>query len=151
MHINLKAEYLIILTISSLMLMNSCSDNSTAPEDENGDDDHSYCELEPLPAPTGNIINVSNVHELMPAVDMVNSGGTPATILLASGTYEIPHALYFTADSLTIRSASGNRDDVIIRSTIDADGIIWFTGDNMTIADLTLGWVSGIGIHTTQS
>ncbi len=146
MHINFKAEYLIILTISSLMLMNSCSDNSTAPEDENGDDDRSYCELEPLPAPTGNIINVSNVGELLPVVDVVNSDDTPVTILLASGTYEIPYVLYFTADSLTIRSASGNRDDVIIRPAIDADGIIWFTGDNMTIADLTLGWVSGIGI-----
>ena len=87
MHINFKAEYLIILTISSLMLMNSCSDNSTAPEDENGDDDRSYCELEPLPAPTGNIINVSNVGELLPVVDVVNSDDTPVTILLASGTY----------------------------------------------------------------
>ncbi len=139
--------YLTILLAASLLMINSCSDNSTTPGGGNDGDDHSYCELEPLPDPTGTIINVNDVIGLLDAVSQVNSSGVRSTILLSNGTYEIPHVLYFTADSLTIRGASGNRDDVIIRPEGVSDGIIWFTGNNVTIADLTLGWVSGIGIQ----
>ena len=67
----------------------------------------------PLPAPTGNVIDVTPAQaaNLRSIVAAANTGDT---IRLADGTYVLPQALVFRTPGVTIRSASGNRDSVIL-------------------------------------
>ncbi len=78
--------------------------------------DAAYCP--PLPPPTG------------------------PTILVAPGIYTLQDAVYVTVHNLTIRGATGNRDDVILDGgemlTWTYTHIIAIFADNITIADLTL-------------
>ena len=143
-----RVMFLGVFILISLFFMNSCSDNSTAPDD-NGDDgddggDHSYCELEPLPAPEGDIITVSIHDELHQIIEEANISGN-LTILLEDGTYDLSRPLYIAGGSITIRSISGSRDNVILRGD-GLDAIFMLNEKNLTVADLTLGWTPGNGI-----
>ena len=136
-----------IMFLVLLLSLASCSDDSTGPGEDNGDKD-SYCDMQPLPAPTGTLITVSSASELYDAVNAANTMGN-LTILLEDGTYDLTAPLYVAADNITIRSISGNRDNVIVSGdgidgTLDAAFVL--NGDNLTIADLTLGWSAGNGI-----
>jgi hypothetical protein len=137
---------LVILVMAFLLSLNSCSDDSTAPG--GGEDEPSYCDMEPLPNPAGTIITVKDVSELFDAVNAANVTGN-LTILLMDGTYQIPVPLYIAADDVAIRSISGNRDNVTIRGD-GMDGslgaAIYLNGKQLTVADMTLGWVNGPGI-----
>ncbi len=90
----------------------------------------------PLPAPTGNVVHVSTVAELQDAM----SNLTPnTTILLADGTYDLHGAfLWFGAPGVTMRSASGNREAVILDGNYETDEIALVAASDVTIADLTL-------------
>jgi hypothetical protein len=99
-----------------------------------------------LPAPAGAIINVSTESQLQAAVKSVSANGT---IMIAPGTYRLTGTLYLngTYTNVTIRGASGNRDDVVIvgpgmsnASYGSAPYGIW-TGGNVrgiTVANLTV-------------
>ncbi len=95
--------------------------------------------------PTGDPITVSNVSELLAAMNQVNSEGGNRTILLEDGVYNLgKQGIWLSCDNLVIRSASGNRDAVKILG----DGMfgsfqtaISMAGDSITIADLTVGEV----------
>ena len=101
----------------------------------------------PLPI-TGNVVNVSNVTELLSAVTNVSSGDT---ILLAAGTYNITENLRFglggAYSNIAIRGATGDRNDVIIKgngwgnSSEPNMGIQIWNVNGMLIADLTIGEV----------
>jgi hypothetical protein len=90
---------------------------------------------------------VGTVRELNTAVSDANDTGGNMTILLANGTYQLDSWFFVNCDNMTIRSASGNRDGVIIRG----DGMegnkqssfFIIKGVNFTIADVTIGWVNG--------
>ena len=96
----------------------------------------------------GSIINVANLSELYAAFDGEQDGDE---IVIASGTYTLnTTALSIDADNITVRSATGNRDDVVIQGdamTSDATikSIFYFPqgayGQNATIKDLTVGRV----------
>jgi PKD repeat protein len=113
-----------------------------------------------LPAPTGNVVNVSNVSQLQAAIANMQSG---ETVLIASGTYNLAGTLYVPQNlsNIAIRGATGKAGDVIIKgdAVIDATApysgsAIWGAGSgisgsmpfgiwlgnvsNVTIADLTL-------------
>jgi len=98
---------------------------------------------DPLPPPTGNVIDVypSGVGTLAAIVANAVSGDT---ILLHDGTYDLREALQFSTPGVSFRSASGNRDAVIIDggytagSGYDTDFLIQIWASDMTIADLTL-------------
>ncbi len=103
----------------------------------------------------GQIINVSNTTELYNAINQVNANGGNMTVLLADGTYAIASPSwypYITASNVVFRSASGNRDDVIITGTgmksvsPNTENAIYFVGDHNTIADLTIRDVGNHGI-----
>jgi hypothetical protein len=67
----------------------------------------------PLPPPSGAIVNVSNVTQLQNAVNNLASN---TTILIADGTYDLTNTLNIRAvNNVALRSASGNRDGVVIR------------------------------------
>jgi len=72
---------------------------------------------DPLPPPTGNVIDVypSGVGTLAATVAAAVSGDT---ILLHDGTYDLRETVHFTNSGVSMRSANGDRDAVII------DGII---------------------------
>ncbi len=102
-----------------------------------------------LPAPKGNIITVSSVKELRDAVNTANSEGN-ITILIEDGTYYLDNILYITADNITFRSKSGNREKVILKGKWMKWSIMHIflvAASDFTVADLTLGWVANHGIQ----
>jgi len=93
---------------------------------------------EPLPPPTGNIIEVypSQARQLDSIVAGAASG---VTILLNDGVYELHgDCLWVDTPGLSIRSKSGNRDAVIIDGGYETMEIIHVCASNVTVADLTL-------------
>lgn len=96
-----------------------------------------FPEAPPLPKAEENIIRVSTVDELFEAARQVKPGGT---ILIEDGTYYMPRYFEITTDNVTLRSASGNREKVILDGARSMHGelvgITRCTG--VTIADLTI-------------
>ena len=91
----------------------------------------------PLPEPAGEIVEVATVDELLHAVEHVQPG---ATILVADGHYMMPRYFAITTDNVTLRSASGDRESVIIDGAESRHGeLLGITGcSDVTIADLTI-------------
>ncbi len=104
-----------------------------------------------LQIPTDSIY-VHNVYELNQAIATANNTGN-RTIALASGTYELTQPLSITGNNITVRSISGNREDVILTGGGMNPQAIWqifmVYGDHCTIANMTMGWVAthAIQIH----
>jgi len=97
----------------------------------------------PLPPPGGNVIDVypAQAGQLMSIVLQASPGDT---ILLHDGTYDVPYNeyIYVKTDGVTIRSASGNREAVVIDGHYN-DGqtgrdLITIAASDVTIADLTV-------------
>jgi len=88
---------------------------------------------------SGTIWNVSNVSQLNSAVV---GAGMNDEIVIASGTYNLNMYLNLNDVGLTIRGATGNRDDVIlVGGGMNTQGInegLMVNVDNITIRDLTL-------------
>lgn len=104
----------------------------------------------PLPPPAGTIINVSSVAEMRSAVNTADSG---TTIRVADGTYYFGSEDYlrFEVPGVTLRSASGNRDAVIIDGNYQASELIQIVVSNITIADLTLREAYDHPIHVMST
>ena len=90
----------------------------------------------PLPPANGNTVAVTTVNELQQAVNTAVAG---TTILIADGTYNLD-GVYLRIDTpqLTLRSASGDRDAVILDGNYITTEIIQIVASDVTIADLTL-------------
>ncbi len=102
-----------------------------------------------LPAPTGNIVDVASVNELTGAV---NNAAPNDTIRIADGTYNLNGAsMQITVSGVTLRSASGNRDAVIINGSYSTYEIIQVYASDATIADLTLQEAIHHPIHVVTS
>ncbi len=104
-----------------------------------------------LPPPSGNIVNVSTEAALWNAV---NSNPTNTTILLADGTYHLGqngHYLWLDMPNVTVRSASGNREAVILDDNYSATEIVTIAASNVTIADLTIMRAGTHPIHVVTS
>jgi hypothetical protein len=90
----------------------------------------------PLPPPGGNLVNVSTVSQLASAVNAATSG---TTILIANGTYNLDGAyLRVAVPNVTLRSASGNREAVVLDGNYQTTEIIQIVASNVTVADVTL-------------
>lgn len=92
----------------------------------------------PLPPPSGNIIDVdtSQASQLDNIVAGANAGDT---ISLADGTYSLNGDYLRVATSgVTLRSASGNREAVVIDGGYQTTEIVQVVASHVTIADLTL-------------
>jgi hypothetical protein len=90
----------------------------------------------PLPPPSGNVVHVSSVVQLQNAVNTANSG---TTILVADGTYHLDGVyLRFAVPNVTLRSASGNREAVILDGNYITTEIVQIVASDITVADLTL-------------
>ncbi len=92
---------------------------------------------------------VSNVTELVTAVNQANTGGDKE-ILLSNGTYTLNDMLLITANGITIRSQSGNRNAVTLKGKGmygDVTHIFNVSGSNFTARDMTIGWVANHAIQ----
>jgi hypothetical protein len=90
----------------------------------------------PLPPPSGTIVNVSTVPQLVSAVNSATSG---TTIVIANGTYNLNgEYLRLAVPNVALRSASGNREAVILDGNYQTTEIIQIAASNVTVADVTL-------------
>ncbi|OGL42619.1 MAG: hypothetical protein A2161_04125 [Candidatus Schekmanbacteria bacterium RBG_13_48_7] len=114
-------------------------------------DAHSICSCNSLPGPSPGetVVTVNNAADLQDEID--NATG-PKTIYLQNGTYYVDTSWWITVTNpdITIRSLSGNRDDV----TIQGEGMgpkpgfgIQVYESRITIADLT---IRNVGNHAIQ-
>ncbi len=91
------------------------------------------------PAPeatTGNVVNVATVAELQDAVNNAQAGDA---ILLADGDYALDGVyLWIDTPDVELRSASGNREAVILDGNYQTTEIITIAANNITVADVTL-------------
>ena len=94
----------------------------------------------PLPPPTGPIVTVSSESELRSQATNAAAG---TTIVVSAGTYNLQNIVHVVNSGLTIRGATGNRDDVILGAGGMGSGLthgilIDVDADDVTIADLTI-------------
>jgi hypothetical protein len=105
----------------------------------------------PLAPPSGDVIEVSSTDELRAAIRDAKRG---ATIMLADGVYPIEQTLVITSDDVTLRSASGHRERVVLdgRGTL-GELLTVRACSGVTIADLTVQNVrwNGIKLDTDQN
>ncbi|MEM7391096.1 MAG: right-handed parallel beta-helix repeat-containing protein, partial [Verrucomicrobiota bacterium] len=107
----------------------------------------------PLTETTGTVYNVHDVASLSSALSAANAAGVPATILLADNTYQLGgFILAIRSPGLIVRSQSGNRDAVVLRGPDEGPGatqahIFLVEADNVTIADVTLGYCRNHGVQ----
>ena len=84
----------------------------------------------------------------------VNEAIPYTTILIADGTYNLAsHGYYVWIDTpnLTLRSASGDRDAVILDDNYQGSEIISIAASNVTIADLTVKRAGTNPIHVVST
>ncbi|OQY27979.1 MAG: hypothetical protein B6244_08525, partial [Candidatus Cloacimonetes bacterium 4572_55] len=109
------------------------------------------CNCDPLPAP-GNDETVVTVATTTELINAVTDADGPTTVYLQSGVYPITENEFIVVHNpnISIRSLSGNRDDVTIQGPgIDAasgHGIQIFAS-HVTVADLT---IRDVGYHAIQ-
>lgn len=93
---------------------------------------------------TNRTITVSNYDELSQAVTSANASGN-TTIILKDGTYPITKQFWITGNNIVFKSESGNRSAVVLNGggmVGGQDSVFHIFGDNVTIADMTVGWVA---------
>jgi len=102
-------------------------------------------EAPPLGAPAGAVIRVATVEGLFDAAEKVRPGGT---ILLADGLYRMPRYFELRTDRVTLRSASGRRERVVLDGSESRHGeLVGITAcSGVTIADLTVQNVKWNGV-----
>jgi hypothetical protein len=115
------------------------------------------CDCPPLPDDQSGrtVVSVSTVLELQAALQACNRENGNYTILLEDGEYILTNNLLYIGSNmanLTIRSASGNRDAVVIKGQGYEGNVVYIfnvAADNFTAADMTIGWIGyhGIQIH----
>lgn len=93
----------------------------------------------PLDPPSGPTVTVSTEAELR---DQAANAVPGTTILVAAGTYNLQGAVWVQHDNVTIRGATGDRDDVILDGggmlTWSHTHVIAINANDVTIADLTI-------------
>ncbi|MBK8504089.1 MAG: T9SS type A sorting domain-containing protein [Saprospiraceae bacterium] len=105
------------------------------------------CDCNSIPS-QGNIVNVNTVNGLITALQNANISNGHVTIILAANTYQLTSNLPFIGSNMTrvtIKGATGNRDDVIIKglgwNNNAVTHIFNVAADSFTVADMTIGEV----------
>jgi len=98
----------------------------------------SSCAPLPDPDPSSHIIDVSPA-DTQDLTNIVASASQGDTIRFASGTYDLNGVhLWISTPGVTLRSASGNRDDVILDGNDQTTEIVTIAASDVTVADLTI-------------
>ena len=90
-----------------------------------------------LPVPEGRQVQVATVEELIRAVEQAQPGDV---ILLQDGTYYLPRYIEIQEDRVTLRSASGNRNTVVLDGSQSIHGeLLGFRScSGVTVAHITI-------------
>ncbi|MFH2005087.1 MAG: hypothetical protein ABI333_00740 [bacterium] len=105
--------------------------------------------LDPPNPATENIIPVDTSSDL-PA--MVNAAQSGDTFVLADGNYALGGAyLWISSPNVTIRSASGNREAVVLDDDYSGTEIITIAASNVTVADITIREAYTHPIHVVST
>lgn len=97
-----------------------------------------------LPAATGAVVSATPADDLQAALDGLSTGDT---LELATGTYTLASSLTITTPGITVRSASGNRADVILDGAQTATHIFLVQASDVTLTELTLTNAYENGVH----
>jgi hypothetical protein len=128
---------LIIWVLADGVLAETAVSTSTPLNDE------TLCQ--PLAPASGPTVSVDTVAELQNAVNTAVPGDT---ILIADGTYSLDSVyLRIGVPNVTLRSASGSREAVILDGNYLTTEIIQIVASNVTIADVTLREAYNHPIH----
>jgi hypothetical protein len=105
----------------------------------------------PLPPPAGDVIDVTpGQASQLPGI--VFNAASGDTIRLADGVYALNGSLlHFVTPGVTLRSASGNRDAVILDGNYQGGNVILVQASNVTLADLTVQRAWFHPIHVTPA
>lgn len=100
----------------------------------------------PSTRPSGKLVRVGSVPELVRAVSRARAG---TTMLLADGTYDLQRGLILRENGLAIRGESGDRSNVILDGSRCRDRhIVMVKGaDDVLIADLTIQNGKDVGVN----
>jgi hypothetical protein len=104
-----------------------------------------------LPTPAGSIVTVDSETGLWNAVNNASQG---TTILISDGTYNLGqngYYLWVDTPNVSLRSASGDRERVVLDDNYAGSEIITITASNVTIADLTIMRAGTHPIHVVSS
>ncbi len=129
-------------------------DDDTQPDDDDtGDDDTAgpFNPCPPLGPPTGNTITLGpdDVDQIFGTVANLAEGDT---ILLEDGTYDLDGVhLWIDVPGVTVRSASGDRDAVVLDGGYVSSQVIQLGASDVTVADLTLQRVTTHPIHVAAA
>lgn len=120
---------------------------ASPPHSGHGTPAHELCPA--LLPSSGPAVNVSTVNELQQAV---NTAIANTTIQITDGLYALD-GVYLRIDvpGVTLRSASGNRESVILDGNYQTTEIIQVVASDVTIADLTLREARGHPIHVMST
>jgi hypothetical protein len=103
----------------------------------------------PLAPSSGHIVNMSTVTQLENAVNNATSGDT---ILIADGNYNLDGAyLQIDQPNVSLRSASGNREAVVLDGNYLTTEIVQIVASHVTVSDLTLQKAYNHPIHVMSS
>ncbi len=105
----------------------------------------------PLPPPSGTTVTVSSEGELWNAVNNASPG---TTVLIANGTYNLAsngYYLWIDTPGLTLRSASGDREAVVLDDNYQGSETITVAASDVTIADLTIKRARTHPIHVVST
>lgn len=123
-----------IFLLGILLVPGPCTSRAEAPQPP---EQNWFLKAPPLPAPQGDVVNVSTVDELVKAIEEAQAG---QTILVADGHYLLPRYTEIHADNVTLRGASGHRERVVLDGLQSRHsellGVRACSG--VTIADLTI-------------
>jgi len=129
--------FVILLTSSFVSLAESPGTTDEKPAKINPPEQNWFPRAPALPKAKGPTVIVSDVQELNRAINQAEPG---QTILVEDGHYMMPQYVEISADNVTLRSASGHRERVIIDGAESRHrellGIRACSG--VTIADLTI-------------
>jgi hypothetical protein len=101
-----------------------------------------------IPAPSGRIIDLTPAQAAsLPGI--VSNAQQGDTIRLSDGTYAVPQTVLFRTPDVTLRSASGNRNAVILDGQYVVSALLAVQASNVTIADLTVTRAFNHPVHVT--
>ncbi len=143
----MRITWIALLTATLLWTLGCPTGDDDAGDDDAGDDDAGDDDAgdddagplcAPLPASPGpsTVISAGDVQGLVSAINGAADGDV---ILLEDGTYELNgEYLWITAEGLTLRSQSGDREAVVLDGNYQTTQMVTITVPDVTIADLTV-------------
>ncbi len=110
---------------------------------------------DPLPEPEGNIVEVAPA-QASELAQMIRDAQPGTTFVLADGLYDMSggdsgYRLQFTTPNVTLRSASGNPEAVVLDAGYQTHELVSISASNITIAEVTLQKAYDHPIHITGS